>query len=84
MNTTWWIILGVVNLPVYFGLGWMIFKDIDDFWESFRFWLTPDIFSAFRGEFWDDWWGELKLGVWIALCGGCVAGEAFLIEKMLG
>lgn len=83
MSTTGWIILGVVNIPVCFGIGWVFFRDWGGFWESIRFWFTPDLFSAFNGEYWDDWVGELKLGLWIACCAGCVYGEAMLIEKLL-
>ncbi len=83
-STTGWIILGIVNIPVYFGLGWVFFKGWEDFWESVRFFLTPDIFSLFNGEYWDDWWGEMKLGLWIAACVGCVLAEAHLIAKVLG
>jgi hypothetical protein len=54
-STTGWIILGIVNIPVYFGLAWLIFGGSDSFLESIRFWLTPDIFSLFNGEYLDDW-----------------------------
>ena len=61
-----------------------VFKTWEDFGESIRFWFTPDLFSAFNGEYWEDWIGELKLGIWVACCFGCVYGEAFLIEKIIG
>ncbi len=84
MNTTGWIILGIVNIPVYFFIGKLIFKTWENFGESIRFWFTPDLFSAFNGEYWDDWIGELKLGAWIACCYGCVYAEAHLVGKLLG
>ncbi len=84
MGTMGWVVLGIVNIPVYWGLGWVLFRSLDDFLESIRFWLTPDLFSAFRGEFMDDWWAELKLGLWIAACTGCVFGEAYLIGMASG
>ena len=84
MTTTGWVVLGVLNLPVYFGLGWVLFRTWQDFWDSIRFWITPDIFSLFRGEFLDDWFAELKLGVWIAACAGCVFGEAYLFDMLSG
>jgi len=84
MSTTSWIILVVVNAPVYFFLGWIFFRTWDDFWESVRFWLTPDILSLFRGEWGEDWWGEMKLGLWIVSCVGCVFVEAHLIERIFG
>ena len=83
-SSTGWIILGIVNIPVYFGLGWLVFNDWDDFLESVRFFLTPDMFSLFNREYWDDRWGEMKLGLWIAACVGCVFAEALLIAKLFG
>ena len=84
MNTTGWIILGIVNIPSYFFIGKIIFKTWEDFGESIRFWLTPDIFSAFNGEYWEDWIGELKLGLWIAFCWGSVFLEGLLIDRIIG
>jgi hypothetical protein len=85
MTTTMgWIILGIVNIPVYFGLRWLIFDDWDNFLESIRFWLTPDIFSLLNGEYWEDWWGEMKLGAWVVASIGCVFGEALLIAIVFG
>ena len=76
------IVLGVVNIPLYMFIGKLIFGDWADFWEAVKFWLTPDLFSLFRGEYWDDWWAEIKLGFFIVACGGCVFGEYMLIHKL--
>lgn len=84
MSTPGWIILAVVNLPVYFVLGRLFFSDWDEFWEALRFWITPDLISALRGEFWDDWWAETKLGLWFVCCAGCVLAEAYSIGRILG
>ena len=73
------VILGVTNIPVYFGLGWVWFRDWNEFVECIRFWLTPDIVSAFHGEWADDWWAEMKLWFWFFSCVACVTLEAFLI-----
>lgn len=29
--------------------------------------MTPDIISAFKGEWTEDTWNEMKLGLWIGL-----------------
>ena len=84
MSTTGWIILGVANAPLYFVLGWAFFKNWAGFWECARFWITPDIISLFRGEYWDDWWASFKLGLWIAACVACVLCEAAIIGRILG
>lgn len=84
MNATGWVILGIANVPVYFGLGWVFFKDREDFYECIRFWLTPDLISLFRGECVDDWLAELRLGLWVSVCAGCLYGEAWVIGMVLG
>jgi hypothetical protein len=83
MGSTGWIILAAVNIPVYFGLGKLIFKTWENFWASIKFWLTPELFSLFRGEYWDDCLAELKLGFWIVACGLCVFVEGMLIDKII-
>ena len=83
MSLTGWIILLIANIPVYFGIGWIFFPTLDDFWEAIKFWLTPDFISMFRGEYWVDRWAELKLFFWILSCIACVFGEIQLIDKYL-
>ncbi len=54
----------LVDLPLFFFIffiGKLFYADLEDFFDAIRFWLTPDIISAFRGEYWDDAWEEMKL-----------------------
>ena len=83
MSTTAWTILLIANIPVYWLLGWVVFKEWDEFWECVRFWFTPNILSAFRGEYFDDVWAEMRLGLWIAVCGAAVYGESYLWARYL-
>ena len=75
------IIAGVVVLGVLFK---PFFEDAEHFWRCIRFWFTPDLFSLFRGEWREDWWAEMKLGLWF-MCG---SGAGFAIyrgvERLLG
>lgn len=64
------ILLAVVNIPLYWLFYRALFADVDELADAIRFWITPEIFSAFRGEYVDDIWAELKL---FFLVGGCVA-----------
>lgn len=82
MNVTLLLILGVVNIPLYILVGKLFFRGWDDFWESIKFWFTPDILSLFLGQFWEDFFAELKLGLFLVTCGGCVYGEYALIHKL--
>jgi hypothetical protein len=82
MSEKGWIILALANLPVYWFIGWVIFKDLATFWECLKFWLTPDFISWLRGEPFDDWWGELRLGYWVVLCVCAVYGESLLLARL--
>jgi len=79
MSTVGWIILIVANIPLYWFVGWILFKDWGNFWDCVKFWLTPDIISAFRGEWIEDQWAQMKLFVWVTLCTGAVFGESLLL-----
>ena len=58
------------------GLGtaaalWMLFfSDLDDFLECIRFWLTPDLWSWYKDEASEDWWAELRFGLWLLISAG--------------
>lgn len=84
MSDRVWIILAIVNVPVYFGLGWCLFHDWEDFLRSIRFWITPNLISLIRGEYWADWWGTMKLGIWVGACVACVVIQVRLLEHILG
>ena len=82
MNITLLIILVVLNIPLYIFLGWVFFDNWGNFLQLLKFWFTPDIISAFKGEYWEDIWAEWKLGAFILICGAVVYGEYFLIIKI--
>ena len=84
MSETGLIILAVVNIPLYFLWGKLLFRDWAGFKDAIFFWFKPDIFSLFDGEYWEDMVAEFKLAVWIGLCGFSVFGEAMLISKIFG
>ncbi len=84
LSTTAWIILGIVNIPLYFAIAWTIFGTREDFIEAIRFLVTPDMLSLFRGEYMEDRWETIKLLFWAVSCAACVFGEAWLIDKAFG
>jgi len=81
MKVTGWVVVAVVNIPVYLVLAKIIFRNLEGFADAIRFWLTPDLFSAARGEYFEDRWAEMKLGVWLLLCVAVVVSEGLLIQR---
>lgn len=82
-STTTWIILAAANLPVYFFWAWVLFRSWGGFFDAVKFWLTPDIVSAFNGEWGEDQWAELRLGFWVILCLVSVVCEAYLLYGIM-
>jgi hypothetical protein len=75
--------LAVVNIPVYYLLYRLFYRDFDEFMEAIRFWLKPDLWSWIDGEYWDDVMASMKLGIFFSLCSGAVMGEAYLVATYL-
>ena len=55
------LILLVLNIPFYILFMKMYFGDWDGLKKAIIFLPSLQIVSAFRGEFWEDWWNEIKL-----------------------
>lgn len=68
MNEIIAIISGCLALVALYRI---IFNDKEEFIECIKFWFTPDIFSLFQGNFWEDYKSEFKLGLWLG-CGSMV------------
>jgi hypothetical protein len=62
MTTISALFFGLLSMALSYR---MFFKTHDDFFEAVRHCFTPDIISAFRGEWGQDQWNEMKLGCWI-------------------
>jgi hypothetical protein len=61
-----WISIGATVLMAA-ALFRLFFKDFSDFVECLRYYFQPNFISWFRGEWKEDWWASLKLGVWMTL-----------------
>jgi ABC-type spermidine/putrescine transport system permease subunit II len=73
--TTRWIVLVLLNAPLYFAMGWVLFRTWSDFFECVGYYFTPDWYSWIRGELMEDWWGSLKVVLFVAICTASVYGE---------
>jgi hypothetical protein len=58
----------------------VLFKTKDDFIDCIKFWITPDIVSMFRGQYFDDHWAEFKLWIWIGGTGAISYGTYALFQ----
>jgi hypothetical protein len=59
------IIAGLAAIAVLYVVYKVIFGDLSELGGAFRYWITPDIFSWFNGEGFDDFIAEMKLGLWL-------------------
>jgi hypothetical protein len=67
------LVVSVLSYPIYKELALAVFGSKSEFLEALRYWITPDAWSLFKGQFWNDWDAEFKLGVFLVLCIGAVA-----------
>jgi hypothetical protein len=56
------IFFGLLALGLTFRI---LFNSKEDFFEALRYWFTPDIISAFKSEWTEDTWNEMKIALWI-------------------
>ncbi len=75
------VIAGMAILTLLFK---PFFGDRDGFIDCVKFWIKPDIFSLFSGEYLEDRWSELKLGLWILLGAMAGAGVYAGLMKLFG
>jgi len=76
-----WFILLIVNIPVYLGLGWLIFKDWQDFLETLRLWTNMDWLMTLQKQWREDRWDTRKLPVFLLSCAALVVCEHLMFGK---
>lgn len=74
------ILLMVANIPIYKRIFRRIFKDSEDFYDSVKYSFTPNLFSFFKGKYWEDRVGEAKLSFFIFCCIAVVVIELLIIK----
>jgi hypothetical protein len=64
----------VASCLVAFSVGKLayrlMFEDSEDFWDCVRFSFTPDIFSLFRGEYFEDLTKSFKFSLFLLVTFG--------------
>lgn len=69
------IVSAVITAYLLFSV---LFGSREEFLGCVKFWFTPDVFSIFKGQFYEDQWGEVKLLVWIV----CSAGVGYGVHTL--
>ena len=66
MNKPLLIILVIVNIPFYGMMASLLFGR-QGIIQAVKYFSIPELFSALKGEFWDDKWAELMLIIWVVM-----------------
>lgn len=76
------ILVGVLSTPIYISLAKMFWGEkFESLGETIKFLFTPDIFSLFKGRFWDDWYATIKFNTFLFLCFGWTAAITELLAR---
>ena len=76
-----WFILLIVNIPVFLGLGRLIFQGWGGFLEALRAWSDMDWIANIQKEWRDERWETSKLPVFLLLCLLLVLCEHLMFAK---
>lgn len=76
-------VLLVINVPVYRRAFSLCFGDMEELQECLGYLYRLDLASFFRGEFHHDMYAEFKVLLFLAICGGAVAIEYYIVLMAL-
>ncbi|HEY5563074.1 MAG TPA: hypothetical protein VIK72_15215 [Clostridiaceae bacterium] len=74
------ILLDIFLFKVYYNF---IFRDNEDFQNSVKDTLTPDIFSLIKGEYFKDRFAQAKLSGLIVFCIATIVLEILVVKQLL-
>lgn len=76
------IFVGILSIPIYVSLAKMFWGEkFESLGETIKFLFTPDLYSLFRGRFWDDWYATAKFNFFLFLCFGWAAAITELLAR---
>jgi len=84
MEITSMILAMVVAFFVGRPLFGLFFEDGEDFWDCVKFSFTPDLFSLFRGQYFEDMAKSFKLSAYFLVVGGGALLTYFGAMDLLG
>lgn len=76
------IMVGILSIPIYISLAKMFWGErFESLGETIKYVLTPDIYSLFKGRFWEDWDKSLAFEFYLFLCFGWAAAITELLAR---
>lgn len=84
-----WLLIIIVPLLIWLDFHLFriyykfIFTDEDDFQDSIKYSVTPDLFSLFKGEYSKDRLAEFKLSLFIFACIATIVLEVLLARGIV-
>lgn len=78
------IILVMLNMPLYYKMFWGLFEDMEDFKESVRYIFRWDFISLLKGQAFEDFVGEAKVGLFVFGCLALWFFEFIFLVSILG
>ena len=76
-----WLLLVLINIPVFLGLGRIIFLDWDGFIEALRLWSSADWWFTLEKQWQLDRWSTAKLPVFLLICVALVVLEHLMFGR---
>jgi hypothetical protein len=84
-----WILIFIIPLLIWIDMYLfkfffnIFFSGSEDFNNSVKYSFIPDIFSLFKGEYFEDKAAEFKLSFFIFLCIAAAVLEIWLVNALL-
>ena len=78
------LIVAVLSTPIFLTLARMFWGEkFEDIGETVKFLFWPDVYSLFKGRFWDDWYATKKFDLFLLMCVGWVASVTEILARFV-
>ena len=84
MEWAYLVVCVLIDIPIIVWIARALFPGKGDFVDALVFWITPEMWLLLQGQFWDDIWAEIKLGLLVFCFGALLFGEFWLGINWIG
>jgi hypothetical protein len=75
-------LVAIFSIPVFSTLAKLFWGErFETLGETVKYLLWPDIYSLFKGRYWDDWYASTKFNLFLFLCFSWVAAVTELLAR---